>query len=269
MLVAIIAGSGDFPIQIAKENPNAFVLCIENHSNPNMFRNDSEVISLKDPLSWISVLKKNKITHLVMAGKINRISIENFLPQQSAHYLIKKTFALGDNHALDLIEKFFNENGFEIIPVRSVLKECFFTKGFYKEEFFPTKFKDFVIQNAKFGTNFLNRMSKFDAGQSVVVSNTIVYAIEALEGTDEMIIRAGKLYNNYFQNNNFGPVLIKIPKLNQNFNMDLPVIGLETIKKCHQLGFSSIVLSSEGTLVADIENVKKYLKNNRFCIFAV
>ena len=269
MLVAIIAGSGDFPIQIAKENPNAFVLCIEDHSNPNKFRNNSEVISLKDPLSWISVLKKNKITHLVLAGKINRISIENFSFQQSAHDLIKKTFALGDNQALNIIEKFFNENGFEIIPVRSILRECFFTKGFYKEEYFATKFKDFVIQNAIFGTNFLNKMSEFDVGQSVVVSDTIVYAIEAMEGTDEMIIRAGKLYNNYFQNNNFGPVLIKIPKLHQNFNMDLPVIGLETIKKCNQLGFSSIVLSSEGTLVADIENVKKYLKNNRFCIFAV
>ena len=74
MKIAIIAGSGNFPIQIAKENPEAFVLCIEDHSSTNKFNNNSEVISLNDPLSWISVLKKNKITHLVMAGKINRIS---------------------------------------------------------------------------------------------------------------------------------------------------------------------------------------------------
>ena len=146
---------------------------------------------------------------------------------------------------------------------------CFFTKGFYKEEYFSTKLKDFVIQNAKFGTNFLNKMSEFDVGQSIVVSDTIVYAVEAMEGTDEMIIRAGELYNNYFQNNDFGPVLVKIPKLNQNFKMDLPVIGLETIKKCNELGFSSIVLSSKGTLIADIEIVKNYLKNNKFCIFAI
>ena len=75
MKIAIIAGSGDFPIQIAKENPDAFVLCIEDHSFTSAFKNNSEVISLKDPLSWISVLKKNNITHLVLAGKINRISI--------------------------------------------------------------------------------------------------------------------------------------------------------------------------------------------------
>ena len=90
-----------------------------------------------------------------------------------------------------------------------------------------------------------------------------------MEGTDKMIIRAGELYNDFFQNNDYGPVLIKIPKKNQNFNLDLPVIGLETIKKCNELGFSSIVLSSKGTLIADIEIVKNYLKKNRFCIFAV
>ena len=269
MKIAIIAGSGDFPIQIAKENPDAFVLCIEDHSSTSTFKNDSEVISLNDPLSWILALRKKKITHLVMAGKINRISNEKFDDNEFSHDLIKKIFSLGDNSALNLIEIFFNENGFEIIPVRSMVKDCFFTKGFYKEEFFSKKFKDFVIENARFGSNFLNQLSEFDAGQSVVVSNTIVYAIEALEGTNEMIIRAGDLYNNYFKNSVFGPVLIKIPKLNQNFNMDLPVIGLETIKRCNELGFSSIVLSSKGTLIAEIDVVKNYLKKNKFCIFAI
>ncbi len=269
MKIAIIAGSGDFPIQIAKENPDAFVLCIEDHSSTSTFKNNSEVISLNDPLSWISVLKKNKITHLVMAGKINRISNEKFYDNELSHDLVKKTFSLGDNSALNLIEDFFNENGFEIMPVKLMVKECFFTKGFHNEEFFSKKFKDFVIQNAIFGSNFLNQMSEFDAGQSVVVSNKIVYAIEALEGTDEMIIRAGELYNNYFKNSVFGPVLIKIPKLNQNFNLDLPVIGLETIKRCNKLGFSSIVLSSEGTLINEIDVVKNYLEKNKFCIYAI
>ena len=269
MKIAIIAGRGDFPIQIAKENPNAFVLCVEDHSFQNAFKNSSEVVSLYEPLSWISVLKKNKITHLVMAGKIDRISNENLRIIEQSNKLIKKTLTLGDNSALNLIESFFNENGFEILPINSILKDCFFTKGFYEEDLFSKKLKDFVIQNAKFGCNLLNKMSEFDVGQSVVVSNSIVYAIEALEGTNEMIIRAGKLYNNYFQNNDFGPILIKIPKLNQNFNMDLPVVGLETIKKCNELGFSSIVLSSNGTLIADINNVKNYLKKNEFCIYAI
>ena len=269
MKIAIIAGRGNFPIQIAKENPYAFVLCVEEHSFPNTFKNNSEVVALNDPLSWVSVLKKNKVTHIVMAGKIHRVSNEKLSNNQQTHKLIKNTLNLGDNSALNLVEKFFKENGFEILQIKTILKDCFFKVGFYEEELFSKKLKNFVIQNARFGKNLLNKMSEFDVGQSVVVSDTIVYAVEALEGTDEMVIRAGKLYNNYFQNNDFGPTLIKIPKLNQNFNMDLPVIGLETIKKCNELGFSSIVLSSKGTLIADINNVKDYLKKNKFCIYAI
>ena len=94
MKIAIIAGRGDFPIQIAKENPDAFVLCIKDHSSTSTFKNNSEVISLNDPLSWISVLKKNKITHLVMVGKINRISNENLLIYEQTHKLIKNTFSV-------------------------------------------------------------------------------------------------------------------------------------------------------------------------------
>ena len=269
MKIAIIAGSGDLPVQIGKENPNAFILCVKDHSFPNTFKNNSEIVSLNNPLSWISVLKKNNITHIVMAGKINRISNKKLLINEQTHKLIKNTLSLGDNSALNLIEKFFNENGFEILPVKSILKNCFFTIGFYEEELFSKKLKDFVIHNARFGTNFLNKMSEFDVGQSIVVSNSIVYAIEALEGTDAMIFRAGELYKQYFRNSNFGPVLIKIPKLHQNLNMDLPVIGLETIKKCYELGFSSIVVSSKGTLIVNIDRVKDYLTKYKFCIFAI
>ena len=77
MKIAIIAGSGDFPIQIAKENPDAFVLCIEDHSSTSTFKNDSEVIFLNDPLSWISILKKNKITHIVMAERSIEFQMKN------------------------------------------------------------------------------------------------------------------------------------------------------------------------------------------------
>ncbi len=269
MKIAIIAGSGDFPIQIAKENPDTFVLCIEKHSLPSTFKNNSEIVSLSDPLSWISVLKKNRVTHLVMAGKINRISNIEKINNEFSHKFINKTLSLGDNSALNFIEKFFNENGFDIIPVTSILKDCFFKKGFYREKVYSKKLRDFVIENATFGTNLLNKMSEFDIGQSVVVSNRLVYAIEALEGTDSMVIRAGELYSNYFQSNSFGPVLIKVPKTGQNLNLDLPVIGLETIKKCNELGFSAIVLSSKGTLIANFNVVKTYLKKNKFCIFAI
>ena len=269
MKIAIIAGGGKFPVQIANENPEAFVLCIEKYANPISFKNKTETVSLLDPSSWISILKKNKITHLVMAGKINRISTNNLSNIKFSHKLIDQTAVFGDDLALNFVQKFFNDNGFEILPITSILKDCFFRKGFYREEFFPKNLKEFVIENSKFGIKILNTISDFDIGQSIVVSNRLVYAVEALEGTDKMIVRAGDLYKKHSNNNNFGPVLVKIPKLNQNLNMDLPVIGLETIKKCKNLGFSSIVISSEGTLVAELQIVQSYLIRHKFCVYAI
>ena len=84
-----------------------------------------------------------------------------------------------------------------------------------------------------------------------------------------MIDRVKNLYNKVENHNNFGPVLVKVPKIGQNTKLDLPVIGLETIKKCNKLGFSSIVVSSTGTLIVELNKVITYIKKNNFCIYAV
>ena len=269
MKIAIIAGGGNFPIQIARQNKDAFVLCIEGYSYQNLFENQSATVSLLEPLHWLTILKNNNITDIVMAGKINRPSNLNNISNEKANELINQIISVGDNAALNYIEEFFNNNGFKILPINSILKDCFFSKGFYVEDSFSQKFKDFVLKNAKFGAKLLNTISKFDVGQSVVVNNELVYAIEGLEGTNSMIDRVGALYNQNKNHEDFGPVLIKIPKIGQNLNLDLPVIGLETIKKCQLSGLSSIVVSSTGTLIVELNKVFAYIKKNKFCIYAI
>ena len=91
MRIALIAGSGDLPIQIARQNQDAFVLCIDKHSRSSSFSNKSASVSLSEPNSWISVLKYNNISHLVMAGKINRISSKEIVSNKLDHQLICKT----------------------------------------------------------------------------------------------------------------------------------------------------------------------------------
>ena len=269
MNIAIIAGSGNFPIQIATNNKEAFVLCIEGYSCPSSFMNKSETVSLLEPLNWLNVLKDNNITHVVIAGKINRPSKIYNPPNKKINKLLNEILYVGDNTALNYIQDCFNNNGIEILPVNSILKDCFFSKGFSNEELFSDAFKDFVSSNADFGVDLLNTISKFDIGQSAVVFNKLVYAVEGLEGTNSMIDRVKNLYNKVENHNNFGPVLVKVPKIGQNTKLDLPVIGLETIKKCNKLGFSSIVVSSTGTLIVELEKVTTYIKKNKFCIYAI
>ena len=56
MKIAIIAGSGNLPVQIATQNKEAFVLCIKDYSCPNSFQNKSDIVSLFDPISWLTIL---------------------------------------------------------------------------------------------------------------------------------------------------------------------------------------------------------------------
>lgn len=269
MKVAIIAGKGNFPLYIIKQIKDIFVLCVDQHSSPNLFKKKFKTVSLLDPESWIKILKTNNITHVVMVGKFERPKNIKEPMTEEGNKLLKKIINLGDNSALNLIEKFFNDHGFQILPIYSIIKDCFFPKGFYLEDQISLNLKDFVKESAMTGIDLLNAISKFDVGQSVVVSSKLVYAIEGQEGTDFMIDRVGHIYDQNKSYSDFGPVLIKIPKKNQKFNLDLPVIGLDTVNKCMKLGFSALVVSSRGTLIVDLEKVIHHIKDNNFCVYAI
>ena len=269
MQLGIIAGSGELPILVSKQNKNAFVLCIDNHALPKSFKNKSESVCLLDPDLWIEILNKEAVTHIIIAGKIHRPKILKQDLSKSAQLLLNEIVSVGDNAAINIIEKFFLNHNFKILPISSVLKKCFLPKGFLMETNVPEKLKNYIIKSTEFGVKLLDELSPFDIGQSIAISSEFIHAIEGPEGTDAMIERAGELSLNYSRTDNFGPVLIKIPKLKQNKNIDLPVIGINTLKKCLEYNFSSIVVSSKGTIISDYDSFIKFTKKNKFFIFAI
>ena len=269
MKLCIIAGSGGLPLRVAKENKDAFVLCIKEHSDTSFFKNKSYSVSLLDPDNWIKILKLNNISHIVMAGKINRPKVINEKLSKTGDELIKKISCLGDDASLKLVEKFFNNQGFQILPLYSFLKDCFLSKGFYPERKMSPLLKEYILESSGVGIDLLNTISRFDIGQSVVVCSKLIYAIEGQEGTDVMIDRVGAIINNKNTFAQLGPVLIKVSKIDQNINLDLPVIGLETVKRCIKNGFSSLIISSNGTLIFELKKIMNLIKKSDFCIYVV
>ena len=269
MQLCIIAGSGNLPLQLAKENKDAFVLCIDEHSHSKLFENKSASVSLLNPDSWIDILKLNNITHIIMVGKINRPKVITQKLSKNDETLINKINSLGDNLALNLIEDFFKNHGFHILPLSSFLQDCSLPKGFYPEKKIFPSFQKYILDSAEVGINLLNTISRFDVGQSAVVSSKLVYAIEGQEGTDCMIDRAGSLSNKNKLIKHPGPVLIKIPKINQNINLDPPVIGFETVRKCIENNFSSLVVSSNGTIIFELKKIMNLINKKNFVIYVV
>jgi len=269
MQLCIIAGGGNLPIQLAKENKDAFVLCINEHSHSRSFKNKSANVSLLNSDSWIEVLKFNNITHIIMVGKINRPKVITQKLSKNDETLINKINSLGDNLALNLIEDFFKNHGFHILPLSSFLKDCSLPKGFYPEKKILPSFQKYILDSAEVGINLLNTISRFDVGQSAVVSSKLVYAIEGQEGTDCMIDRAASLSNKNKFITHPGPVLIKIPKINQNINLDPPVVGFETVRKCIENNFSSLVVSSNGTIIFELKKIMNLINTKNFVIYVV
>ena len=84
-----------------------------------------------------------------------------------------------------------------------------------------------------------------------------------------MIDRAGTLSNKNKIITNPGPVLIKIPKIDQNINLDPPVIGFETVRKCIENNFSSLVISSNGTVIFELKKIMNLINKKNFVIYVV
>ncbi len=269
MKIGIVAGFGELPICISKQNKDAFVLCIDNHASIDSFENESETVCLLDPDLWIEILNREAVTHIIMAGKINRPKVLKQNLSKNAQLLLNQILLIGDNAAVNIIENFFLQHNFNILPISSVLKNCFIPKGFLIEDNIPETLRTFIINTTQFGVKLLNELSVFDIGQSIALSSEFIYAIEGPEGTDVMIERAGELSFKYCKVDNFGPVLIKIPKLKQNRNIDMPVIGINTIKKCMKYNFSSIVVSSQGTIILNYDAFIECAQKNKILIYSI
>ena len=115
MKIGLIAGGGDLPLYIARENPKIFVMCIDGFSNSKFFKNSSKTVSLLNPDTWIKTLNENEVTHIVFAGKIKRPNNLGMSQDIKVYGMISEILSVGDNKALTIIETFFQKNGFKIL----------------------------------------------------------------------------------------------------------------------------------------------------------
>lgn len=108
-------------------------------------------------------------------------------------------------------------------------------------------------------------MSQFDIGQSLIVAQKQIIAVEAAEGTDAMIKRCGDLNISFKKD----AILVKMKKLNQSGKADLPTIGADTIKNCKLNGITGIAIQAGATLIIDKDEVIKLADQSEIFLIAV
>ena len=205
-----------------------------------------EVYELKKILH---ILKLKKISKIILLGKINRPNLNNFkLDGEIDKYLptLHNAYKKGDDFLLKSIVNIFKQYGYSIkSPLELSNSYLLGNKDFRVDPDLRTK------MDIKKGRDILVALSKFDNAQSIVIIDGYIHAIEAAEGTDQMLKRVIEIRKRNKTINEKKGVLVKIAKKYQSRLVDLPVLGPKTVEIVAKANLSSIALDPSSTLILE------------------
>jgi len=254
--LAIIAGNGNIPFYLLEEcerqGKDYCLIIIEGHGQElaNKYKVDFTV-SLSKMGKAIKFVKDLEIRDILMVGGINRPSIKNIIPDLwTAKFLAKiSTNISGDNSILSNLTKSLENEGFKILAPENIIPSLLCPTGILGNHKPNTENKKDILD----GFKIAKTLGSNDIGQSLVIENGLVLAVEAAEGTDSMIIRAASL-----KKEEKGGVLIKIIKPQQDKRIDRPVIGINTLKAIKDAGFEGVAIESNEILIINFNEVISY-----------
>jgi DUF1009 family protein len=257
--LGLIAGSGRFPIVVAqaarRQGHRVFAIGVEGMASEELAPHCDEYATgrLGRIGRAIRLFRKASIKNIVMAGKIEKTVLVRpylfwrVLPDwRTLHMWFR--YATRDKKDDTLLLAVIREFERDHLIFESALKYC--TELLVKHGFLtrrkptPAQWKDI-----NFGWELAKEMGRLDVGQSVMVKETAVLAIEAIEGTDNCIRRAGELCRKG------GFTVVKVSKPNQDMRFDVPAIGMQTIHTMHEAGAKVLAVESDRTIILDQEAV--------------
>ncbi|MFQ3574214.1 MAG: UDP-2,3-diacylglucosamine diphosphatase LpxI [Thermodesulfovibrionales bacterium] len=249
--IGIIAGSGALPIQIAKDanckGYEVFVLALENLADTSIQDNAHKTfwVNIGRLGKLIGILKDNGIKEVVIAGKVPKTLLykSKITPDLRA---IKLLFSIKDRTDDAILNAFANElkgEGIEIIDTTTFSPNIVTPEGLLTTN--PPNAAE--LKDIEFGWKIAKEIGRLDIGQTVVVKGLAVMAVEAIEGTDEAIIRGGNLGGE-------GTVVVKVSKPQQDMRLDVPTVGMTTLESMIKVKARVLAVEAEKTIIVDRSN---------------
>lgn len=274
--VGLLAGWGNLPIVVAEavKRSGRQVICaaVKDHADPML----EEIC---DATVWVGLgqlgkVKRHFVKHraaeATMAGKIHKIRLFDrgavwkhrpdwFCIQTFAPQLLWGSKDRKDDTLLLAIVDGFAKSGITFLPATDYAPELLVNFGVLAGPQPGGK----LLKDIEFGWEMAKELGRLDVGQSVAVKNQAVLALEAIEGTDACIRRAGELC----KAGNF--TVVKVAKPQQDMRFDVPTIGVKTLQTMVDAGASTLVLEAEKTILLDEPAVLEFAKTHRLSILAV
>lgn len=270
--LGIIAGEGKFPINIAKEahqkGVDVYVICAKNNAYEKDFTPYAAAITtlkLGQMSKGINFFKEHGVKKALMAGRVQHISIFSIMPDLRTAKLLAKIRDMRADTILSTVITEFNKEGIEFISSASYIENSVAKKGVLTKRQ-PTQEEQ---ESIELGHKIAKTMSGLDVGLTCVVCDRAVLALEAMEGTDNCILRAGEIRSSAPVTKSASIVVVKVARPKQDDRYDLPVIGKGTIKSMIKAKAAVLAIEAEKTIILDIEEVCGLADKNNICIIAV
>lgn len=258
--LALICGGGSMPLAVAQSvtgRGRAVVLFA--------LRGAADAAAVERfPHHWVSIGQIGKFMRLARAagcrdvvfiGSLVRPSLWQVRPDLKGLQVMPRVIAAyrgGDNHLLSGMGKILEQDGFHLLGAHEVAPQILVPKGALgRAQASPRDRDDIAI-----GFDCLHAIGPFDVGQAAVVAGKHVLAVEAAEGTDQMLARIAEMRaNGRLRAASTGGVLVKAAKPGQDRRFDLPSIGPRTVDGAVRAGLAGIAVLAEETIIAEPELV--------------
>jgi len=264
--IALIAGNGNFPLFLAKaaraNGVEVVAIAINSETKKNIEELTTKTywVNLGEAKRLLDILKKEAITYAIMAGKITKTTLfkQGLKLDEEARRFFKRLVDRRDNTLLAAVAARLKEFGVELIDSTTFVKGMMPSKGVLTRHR-PNKDE---YEDINFGFKIAKDMGRLDIGQSVIIKDKAVIAVEAIEGTDEAIIRGGILGGE-------NTVVVKVAKPNQDMRFDVPVVGLHTIESLKKSGSKALAIEADSVLVLEREEIIKEADKHGIAIVAI
>ncbi len=249
--IGLIAGNGNFPIafaQAAKQKGlQVIAVAHEGETLP-------ELAQLVDGIFWVKVgqlgkiiqiFKEQGVVDVLMAGGIKKTRLfDNTMPDLRGLSLLAKMVHKKDDSLLRAVADELESEGIVVRESTLYLDSIVAQKGVLTKRK-PAKAER---RDIEFGWHMAKEIGRLDIGQTVVVKDQVILAVEAIEGTDEAIRRGGRLCGER-------AVVVKVCKPQQDLRFDLPAIGTQTIKSMQEVKASCLAIEADKTIIIERETV--------------
>jgi DUF1009 family protein len=254
MRLGLIAGNGRFPFLVLDAarslGHEVTVVAVKEEASPDLAgaaarepRADFHWVSLGQLGKCIAILKAAGAAQAVMAGQVKHVKIfSGIVPDLTLLSVLTKLRSRNTDALISAVADVLRDHGIELMNSTSLLTPLLAAPGLLTRRA-PDADEE---RDFEFGYRMADVIAGLDIGQTIAVKDAAVVAVEAMEGTDAVIERAGRLAG-------AGVRVVKVAKPSQDMRFDVPVVGPPTVRVMREAGATALSIDAGKTLVFDRE----------------